>query len=122
LVSEVLDELVVDVGYPGFQFDGYVLIEEVDAFLLFEHGFDFYQVLILQFTQQGHLLLHFLSLGWTHGVDLADEYSSVFGGALVAFSEGVVFLHDYYDLFGRHYDFINILMKKLISNQNRIFD
>ena len=37
LVSEVLDELIIDVGNPGLEFDGYVLKQEVDALLLFKH-------------------------------------------------------------------------------------
>jgi hypothetical protein len=47
LVSEVLDELVVDVGDPGLQFDGDVLEEEVDGLLLLEDGFDLDHVFVL---------------------------------------------------------------------------
>jgi hypothetical protein len=45
LIPEVLDELIVDVRDPGFQLDGNVLEEDVDAFFFFQYGADLDHVL-----------------------------------------------------------------------------
>jgi hypothetical protein len=100
LVSEVLDELIVDVADPGFEFDGYVLIEEVYAVFLLEQRFDFDQIFAFNSAQDGYFL-HDLAAGFGgQGVDLAHQYFGVRGDRFLVLSEGVVFVHDDYDLSG----------------------
>lgn len=48
LISEVFDELIVDVGDPCFHFDGDVLEEEVYAFIFFEHWLYLDHMFVLQ--------------------------------------------------------------------------
>jgi hypothetical protein len=61
LVPEILDKLVIDVGDPGFQFDGDVLVDQIEVLLLFQYFLYFDHVLIFQFAHIGGLFQQFIS-------------------------------------------------------------
>jgi hypothetical protein len=46
LVSEIFDELIIDVGDPSLEFDGNVLEQEMDALLFLQDGLYLDHVLV----------------------------------------------------------------------------
>ncbi len=51
MISEIFDELVVDVGNPGFEPDGDVLEQEVNGLLFFEDRLQLDELIRLEFFE-----------------------------------------------------------------------
>ena len=101
LVSEILNELVVDVGDPSLEFDGNVFEKKMNAFLLLKYRLYLNHVFVLELPQNIHFLHEFVAFLQTHLVDFSDADASELVGALLTFPEGIVLLHGNDDLF-RH--------------------
>lgn len=105
LVSEILDELIVDVGNPGLQSDGYVLKQEVDGLLLLKHWLELDKLLRFEFFEYVSLFEKLISLLDTHFVYFSYKNSGHFTCALLTLPKRVVIIHDNDDLFGHWYFF-----------------
>ncbi len=108
LVSEILDELIVDVGNPGLQSDGYVLKQKVDGLLLLEHWLELDKLLRFEFFEDVSLFEKLISLLNTHFVYFSDKNSGHFTGAFFALPERVMVVHDDDDLSG-HFCFFGLV-------------
>ena len=55
LVPEVLNELIIDIGYPSLQLDWHVLVKKVYALLLLQNRLNLYHVFIFEPSKDAHL-------------------------------------------------------------------
>ncbi len=113
MISEIFDELVVDVRDPGFKPDGNVLKQEVNGLLFFEYRLQLNELIGLEFFEYIGFFEEFVSLLHTDLINFPDKHSAHFTSALLTLSKGVVVVHDYDYLTG-HWLYLSLLYRFVI--------
>lgn len=113
MISEIFDELVVDVGDPGFEPDGDVLEQEVNGLLFFEDRLQLDELIGLEFFEYIGLFDEFVSFLHTDFVDFPHKHPGHFTSALLTLPKGVVVVHDY-DYLAGHWLYLSLLYRFLI--------